>query len=596
MTKLCDTDAENTMQYISLRKDGRSRNFHVRLVAPTAVRRLIPKSEHDFRKSTGTADREKAKAIGAKIIADKRLEWLALLNSKPAANAAVFTVLSSSLIQQIAGARLASWCATDDWERHSDEGLNGDDLAAMETFCRYTDAAMRSILAQAKGSNKWHDVVADVLEWCNQLGHEIEPSDPEFPTLVRAFAKAEKTAQEFIAARNRGDDPEVSKYSAPVGTRLSEMNTYFLEHKSTTVGKKPVTMALAIWNRFVLFKGDVFLDEVVSNDIYKFFADRLFSKDDYWSQDYANNHGKRSLSEIFALARTRSLMTNANPVATLERMPTLSEADRKSRLKPRYAFLGHHVNTLFVSEWYKPHSTHFIGKLRDDLAVRYFAPLIGQLHGSRIREVLQLMTGDILEIDGVLCFKFQTETPDESADAKKSVESMDSVAVALPTRNLKNSSVHRTIPVHPKLIELGFAKFVAEHRKAFGSAAPLFGSSVPEPGGKSPVWGRAFEQAFLRYVRDTLKFGSGYAYHSFRHQFEDRIRDSQAIGVWPAGLGQFLSGRKLSRDADRQFVRDVGSEGAYGRGYKPASLLPYLEKLDFTDIKFPVPFDDWRKT
>ena len=591
MTKLCDTDAENTMQYLSLREDGRSRNFYVRLVAPTAVQRLIPKSEHQFRKSTGTADREEAKAIGAKIIADKRLEWRALLKATSAANADFFTVLTPNLIQQIAGARLNSWLATDDWERHSDEGLNDEDLAAMDTFCLYTDAVMRSVLAKGTGSATWNHVVQDVRDWCSVLGYGIGSSDPEFPALVRAFAKAERTAQEVIAARNRGDDPEVLTYSAPVGTRLSEMTEHFIKYKSASAGPKPVSMAVSIWNRFIEFKGDVFLNDVVSNDVFRFFTARLFTDTQKWSQGYVNGHAKRALNDFFSLARTMSFMTVDNPVAKLELMPKLSDKDRKSRQKPRYPLTGEKVNILLSSEWYNPNSTHFSGKLRDDLAARYFGPLIGQLHGSRVREFLQLMTGDIVQVDGVLCFKFQIEIPDEDPDAPESV-----AGVVLPARNLKNSSVQRTIPVHPKLLELGFAKFVAERSKAFGLAAPLFGSSVPNAGGKSPVWGRAFEQAFLRYVRDTLKFGSGYAYHSFRHQFEDRIRDSQAIGVWPAGLGQFLSGRKLSRDADRQFVRDEGSEGAYGRGYKPASLLPYLEKLDFSDIKFPVPFDDWLKT
>jgi integrase len=581
---------EDAMQHISRRPDGRSPNFIVRLTAPTAIQHLIPKSDRQFRKSTGTADRAKAKAIGSKMIADKRLEWLALLNAEPAANSSVPTVLTSSLIQQIAGARLNSWLETDRLERYGDEGLDEDDLAAMETFCRYTDAAMRSVLAQAKGSGKWHDVVADVLDWCLQLGHKIEPSDPEFPTLVRAFAKSEKTAQEFIAARNRGDEPEEPQSLAPVGTRLSEMNAHFIEYKSASVGPKSVSTSLDIWDKFVLFKGDVLLNDVVSNDVYEFFEARLFAAVKPWSQNYLNNHVRRKLNDIFALARTKSLMTAANPIATLELMPKLSPAERKSREKPRRSLVSDKVNELFSSEWYKPTSTFFIGKLRDDLAVRYFGPLIGELHGSRIREILQLMTGDILEVDGILCFKFQTELMDEPKETEPSDE------VALPTRHLKNSSVHRTIPVHPKLVELGFAKFVAEHRKAAGRSVPLFSSAVPEPGGKSPTWGRAFEQAFLRYVRDTLNFGSGYGFHGFRHQFEDRIRKSQAKAVWPAGLGQFLSGRKLPRDADKNVFRDVGSEADYGDGYDPSSLLPYLARLDFDDIKFPVPFHEWLKT
>jgi hypothetical protein len=580
--------------HISRREDGRSPNFYVRLVAPTAVQPFLSKSEHEFRKSTGTADRDRALVIGARLIAAKRQEWFALLQSVPVENSTVPTILTPQLVQQIAGARLHSWVETDRLERYGEEGLDEEELAAMEAFCCHTDAVMRSVLAQAKGSSKWSHVVAEVLEWCSVLGYEIEKSDPEFPLLVREFAKAERSAQQFISARNRGDEPDVAKVVGPMGTRLSEMNARFIKYKSNYVGTKPVSMAISIWNRFIAFKGDVFLNGVSSKDIFDFFSARLFTDADTWSQGYVNGHAKRALKDIFSLARTQSLMSVDNPVAKLEVMPKLSEKERKNRLKPRYPFSSNKVNILFASEWYKPDSTQFTGKLRDDLAARYFGPLIGELHGSRVREFLQLMTGDILVIDGVLCFKFQIELPEEDANAPESVQPEAGGGLDLPTRNLKNSSVLRTIPVHPKLIELGFATFVAERSNSFGQAVPLFGSSVPNPGGKSPMWGRAFEQSFLRYVRDTLGFGSGYAYHSFRHQFEDRIRDSQAVGgVWPAGLGQFLSGRKLPRDADKALFREVGSEAAYGNGYRPSSVLPYLERLDFQDIEFPRPFHEW---
>lgn len=109
------------------------------------------------------------------------------------------------------------------------------------------------------------------------------------------------------------------------------------------------------------------------------------------------------------------------------------------------------------------------------------------------------------------------------------------------------------------------------------------------------MWGRAFEQSFLRYVRDTLGFGKGFGSHSFRHLFEDRIRQAQAVAVWPAGISQVLSGRQLTRDKDREFFRELGSEQEYGNGYQPAALLPYLERLNFDDMSFPAEFLHWAK-
>jgi integrase len=452
---------------------------------------------------------------------------------------------------------------------------------------------MRSILSQGKGSKEWRAVVDMVLEWSEIQGYSVSVTDPMFPQLVRAFAKVEQKAQEFIAARNRGDEVEVS-IPAPqvVGEQLSAIVEPFVAYKTPTVnGPKPVSMAVSIWQKFVEFKGDVVFDDVTSDDIYNFIDARLnaSAKPKPWSQGYVDGHVKRCLREIFSFARTKKYMTAPNPVTELEITPRISLDEKAKRQKPRYPFTSAQLNELFTSEWYKVDTKALRGKSRDDLAVRYFAPLIGLFHGSRVREYLQLMTNDIVVVGGVDCFKFQVEIELSESDKAKQQD--------LPRRSVKKASVLRTIPVHPRLLELGLIEYVKERRAELGGDGPLFASSVPEPGGKTPMWGRAFEQAFLRYVRDTLGFGSGYGSHSFRHRFEDQLRSAQAVYKgWPAGLSQFLSGRLLPRDADRDFFRSVGSEQGYGNGYGPKDALPYLAQVDFSDVTLPVKFSDWRKS
>lgn len=601
MTKRCVKDEENSVpKYMSRRGDGRSSNYIVRLVAPTSIQPLLPKKEHVFRKSTGTADLRRAKVVGAEIIAAKLREWHSLRELMLEKRPAISTPLSEQVIQQIVGSRLQSWLATDNRERLGETGLDEEHLAEIEEFCSFSDGVMRSILSQGRASRAWDSVVEDVIDWCLTLGYDVELTDPSFPLLMRAYAQAERRAQQFISARNCGEDPPQDSLVPKNGTRLSAMNDEFITYKAPLVGPKPVSMAISIWNKFIAFNGDSLLDDVTSNDIYRFFEAQLFTAEKKWSQGYVDGHARRALKEIFALARTKSLMTTDNPVTKVEMMPRLSEHERKQRLNPRFAFSSAQINTLFSSEWYKPDTKQFRGKLGVDLAARYFGPLIGLLHGTRVREFLQLMTSDVLVDNGVLCFKFQVELPQNAqlvAQPLLNPRIDSSVKSGLPERSVKNVSVLRTIPVHPRLIELGFAEYVESRRKFSGIEAPLFQSSIPTPGGISPMWGRAFEQSFLRYVRDTLSFGSGFGSHSFRHQFEDRIRDCQARrGVWPAGISQLLSGRQLPRDKDRDFFREVGSEQGYGNGYQPSAVLPYLEKLIFDDIKFPVAFQTWSKS
>lgn len=604
MTKRCDKDRGDALpKYMYRRKDGRSLNYYVRLVAPTEIQPYLDKKDLTFRQSTGTADFRRAKVIGADIIARKLKEWDALRKFQDAKPTPVEILLTKPLIAQIAGARLQSWLATDNRARLGEDGLDDDDLAEIVEFCADYDKVLRNVNVQKKGSAYWESVKDSVLDWCLTLEYDVSEKDPQFLDLVHAFAKSEIRAQQFIAARNRGDAPDDGGILQRVGTCLSAMNAEYVEFKSKTVGPKPVSMAISIWNRFIAFKGDVFLDDVTSNDIYQFFESRLFTDKDPWSQKYVDGHAKRSLKEIFALARTRSFMSADNPMSKLEMTPKLSAEEAKKRTNPRFAFSSEQINTLLSSEWYIPDSTQFRGKLKTDLAVRYFGPLIGLLHGTRVREFLQLMTNDVSMADGILCFKFQIiiNTDDEieqveSASAKKAKTRSKSGELILPKRTLKNESVIRTIPVHPKLIALGFDEYVEERRRQAGNAAPLFESSVPTPGGKTPMWGRAYEQSFLRYVRDTLEFGSGFGSHSFRHQFEDRIRHAQGtLKSWPAGMAQLLSGRQLPRDADRDIFRDIGSERDYGNGYRPSAALPYINTLNFDDIRFPESFLKWSK-
>ena len=579
------------IKYLKLREDGRSRHYYVRMTAPTAIQHLLPKSEIQYRESTGTADLRRANVIGAEMIARKLQEWAALhdqLSDRQSSPA----ILSQSLIDQLAANRLHSWVFSDDDERWSDSGLDDEELQAIEAFCQTTDAQMRSVLSQGKGSREWRAVVDMVLEWCEIQGHSVSVTDPLFPQLVRAFARVEQRAQQLIVARNRGDEVEIPK-PAPavtVGEPLSAIVQPFVAYKTPTVnGPKPVSMAVSIWEKFIDFKGDVAFDDVTSDDIYNFIDARLNTSVKPWSQGYVDGHVKRCLREIFSFARTKKYMNVANPVTELEITPKISLDEKAKRQKPRYPFSVAQLNEFFASEWYKVETKALRGKARDDLAVRYFAPLIGLFHGSRVREYLQLMTNDIVVVGGVECFKFQVEIKLSEDDKAKQKD--------LPRRSVKKSSVLRTVPVHPRLLESGFMDYVKARRAELGGDGPLFESSVPEPGGKTPMWGRAFEQAFLRYVRDTLGFGSGYGSHSFRHLFEDQLRSAQAVAKsWPAGLANFLSGRLLPRDADQKFFRITGSEQGYGAGYGPKDALPYLEQVEFVDVALPVKFSDWRKS
>lgn len=571
----------------------RSTRWYVRLVAPESIRQHVPQAE--YRQSTGHAELRKALPIGSALIAEKRREWASLeaaladcdrtFGVKP-------TILTGPLVDSICAARLYASMSVDEKDRCAPEGLDEDALRDIDDFCTMTDVTMRSVLAQGPASPRWAELVPVILNWCWTMGYELDTADPMFVKLVRAFAAVEKEAAARIRARNKGDDvPLPALPPLGGGPKLSDLTTVYREYKTPSCGESHLGALMNAWTLFIEHCGDIQLDSVTPAHVFDFLNARIGAEHKPWSGARALQFGRRVLREIFGLARSRNLMTRANPVDEMDVPPAVNEAVEAQHRNPRYPFSADQLNTLFSSAWYDPtNDKHFTGKMRTDLGARYWVPLIGLFHGNRVREALQLTAGDFWFEADVLVMSFRTEVVADS-------ESPGDVAASASLqklRRVKNLATRRSVPVHPALLELGFAEFVEQQRAEQGAGKLLFPSSLPKAGGKRPKLGRAYEQAFLRFVRDRLAFGHGFGNHSFRHQLEDRIRAAQRVGEqWPAGMGQQFTGRKRTRDADRMHLLAQGSEAAYGTGYPSTLVKEYVARLDFSDVELPLPFDLW---
>lgn len=572
-----------------------SRVWYVRLVPPTHVKPFV--SETEFRKSTGQRDLKRAIPIGAVLIAEKLREWDVLVHTQHGA-VAQKVILTSGLIESICASRIYTWMRNDDDERTA--GLTEQQLAEIEDFSQLTDRAMREVLARGPGSPRWSDAVEMVIDWVTTLGYAIDLSDPSFPQLVREFARAEKRAQDYIASRNRGDDVVTPELATQAQNCLSSVAENFKAFKTMKAETKHVGTILHAWKLFVEYCGDIPFDRVKPSHVFEFMESRMRAEVRPWSENRAKTFGKRALREVFGFARTKGLMSIPNPVDELEVFPSLSKHEEAARKNPRYPFTSGQLNSLFKSKWYDPNEFGaFRGKMREDLGARYWVPLIGLFHGNRVGEAVQLVASDFRTEGAIFVVTFRTEIDEGGSDQSARVGMNSEEAISKEVRklrSLKNMSTSRTVPVHPALVALGLREFVELRRKLGGVNALLFPSSLPEASGGSPKLGRAYEQAFLRFVRDKLGFGRGFGNHSFRHQLEDRIRKAQATtGVWPPGLGQQFTGRKRTRSLDRGILLAEGSESAYGNGYAPGAMVTYLEKLDFNDVELPANFREWLK-
>ena len=105
------------------------------------------------------------------------------------------------------------------------------------------------------------------------------------------------------------------------------------------------------------------LNAVKASDLFEFLEARMRAPVKPWSMGHANGLVKRTLREVFALARSRGLPEGANAVDDLDILPVLSPKEEKSRLKPRHPSTDGQLSPLFASEWYRPDSTRWRGKM-----------------------------------------------------------------------------------------------------------------------------------------------------------------------------------------------------------------------------------------
>lgn len=169
---------------------------------------------------------------------------------------------------------------------------------------------------------------------------------------------------------------------------------------------------------------------------------------------------------------------------------------------------------------------------------RYWIPLISMYSGLRIDEACQLYKEDIRDVNQIPCI-------DVNCNKDK---------------KLKTLSSARVLPVHPKLIELGFLEYVqsVEHERLWPNLyrRPLGGFS-----GKFGQW-------YCRFNRQCITTDPYKTYHSFRHSICDTLKQA---GVQEALIAELVGHSN----------NDSITMSRYGKRYRPEVLLEALVKVDY---------------
>ena len=139
----------------------------------------------------------------------------------------------------------------------------------------------------------------------------------------------------------------------------------------------------------------------------------------------------------------------------------------------------------------------------------YWLFMLAIFTGGRITELCQLYSKeDIKHEDGIWYIDINDDAPPkESVDAIK--------------KELKNLSSKRRVPIHPKLVELGFLDFVFERQKS--NETMLFNKITKN---KIKNLGDKPSDYVNEFIDDCGIVSETKVFHSFRHTFKKILKDA----------------------------------------------------------------------
>lgn len=176
----------------------------------------------------------------------------------------------------------------------------------------------------------------------------------------------------------------------------------------------------------------------------------------------------------------------------------------------------------------------------------YWLPVLALYTGARLEEIGQLT------IDDVRC-EGDIDYLDINADGEgKSVKTQSSI---------------RRVPLHPRLVELGFLDYLDKTRRhGHTDVFPYVRSKVAKRTASFSKW-------VNRYFRNTCGItDERKVFHSFRHTFKDTCRNS---GI-PRDIHDAITGHSDS---------SVG--GRYGQGHSLVTLNDAIQNVSYGNLQIP---------
>lgn len=236
-----------------------------------------------------------------------------------------------------------------------------------------------------------------------------------------------------------------------------------------------------------------------------------------------------------------------DPCTGLRRESVLTKAERtRVQLeKPsREEFTDEELRRIFGAQWFltgRGEKTK-AGTYRTFQPFHYWLPLLGLCTGARINELAQLHLSDIGQDGGVWYIDINRKTQDKS---------------------LKNDWSARKVPLHSRMLELGFAEWCAELRSAgFQRVFPELSWNSTNRYAKDPIRVMSQYLESLGMARDGTK-----VFHSFRHGINNSLQKRTSMPDWMRK--RFMGHERGSSVNERHYLSDPA----------PVEMSPFLEQL-----------------
>lgn len=158
---------------------------------------------------------------------------------------------------------------------------------------------------------------------------------------------------------------------------------------------------------------------------------------------------------------------------------------------------------------------------------KYWLPLLGLYHGNRLEEFAQLLRSDVREEEGIWHFDINDEDD----------------------KQIKNAQSARRVPLHPKVLALGFLDYVDQiARTPTDRVFPQL-----KPGGPDKKYGYYFTKWWTRYRQDIGLYEKGLDYHSFRHGVTTKLYGADE----PDAVVDMLTGHEGAGTSRRVYLKEL---------------------------------------